>query len=130
MRARGHKKKNFCRSAESGQRGGDYFAIDQRQRPTLGIVNDHRVIDTQQMIHRGQHVLGADRMIGHVAAMLVRGSHDAAAGHAAAGHQCRIDARPMIATAPFDVGDMGRATMLAGANNQRFVQQTPPVEVA
>src|SRR3954451_10124847 len=77
----------------------DDLTFDQRQRSSLPIVKERVMVDAEQMVHRGQQVLGADGPVGYIARLLVRGANDLAASGPAAGNKRRVATRPVIAAA-------------------------------
>src|SRR4029453_207441 len=86
-----------ARSCSLRQRLPDHRPIHQRQWPALPIGDRIVRVDSQQMIHRRQEVLGTDRLVGYVAGMLIRRADDLAPRDSCPRDQRRISPRPVIA---------------------------------
>lgn len=72
---------------------------NERQRAAETVVKQRFGIDAQQVIDRGQNVLGRDGVIDHVAAVLVGAADDGALANAAACEQSAVGPRPVFSTA-------------------------------
>ena len=98
--------------------------------PALAVGEHGRRVDAQQVVDRGQDVLGGDPAFGRVAGDLVGPADDPAAGDAAAGHHHRVASRPVVAAAArHGRGDPRRPAVLAQEDDQGLVEQPAPVEI-
>ena len=99
------------KGGELGQGFGDDVAVAEIDGTALAAGDGEAVVDAQQVVHRGQQVLGADGTLVHVAAVLVRGADHVAPRDARAGDVYEVlvwripDAEED--TFPFDVWFIG-----------------------
>ncbi len=125
-----------CRTASRADR-----RLGQQLRPHLTFAGDRQGtpeavaqgrggIDPQQVVRRGQHVLGRDRRLGHVSRDAIRLADHAPRGESAAGEDGRVGTRPVVAPTALDVGQLWRPPVFADAQHGRLGEQAPRFQVA
>ena len=100
------------------QQFGDHAARlgDERYWTTGTVGQENMWIDSQQVVHRCQHILGSNRVGNYLTCMFVSRSHNSPARDPPSRKQGGIGLRPVIATTASRRGDLGSAAMLADAD--------------
>src|SRR5262245_47876321 len=97
----------------------------------IGSVRYHRAgrLESEQVIHCGQHVLWINGPSGREGSLIVGGTDNLARANTCSKKQAPIRASPMLATAPSDIRYGWRPAVLTDDHDQRFTQQSALVHV-
>jgi hypothetical protein len=95
-----------------------------------GVAHRGMRVDAKQMVGSGLHIFGRDGYIRDIAADRIGAADDSTPRDAAACEDGRIRSRPMMTSRAFGLRvDLWSSSMLAGAENQSFVEQAALFEI-
>ena len=102
-------------------------AVGDGMWPAAVVENRQVGIDSQALIDGGADVRRADRFVFHKGRLSVGSPIDRAAPNAGPREKHRVTIRPVVASGI--AVDLGRSAHLAHDNYERFIQQSPLVQV-